>query len=233
MPASSTAILLFSHRPAREWSNKQFVPGDYATSAQVAHTLHTHTVQTVHRSGYPVIEVDDAAQRGETFGARLANAFADAFDAGYDRVIAVGGDCPTLHEINWDAVHTRLGSGQPVIGPTLGGGTYLIGLHRSHFNAQALADLPWQSPQLGAALQYHLRNAHGPVAVLTSRRDVNTVRDLVALLRQTPHPARPLADRLRRVLGWGTPSLCTSLRWTHAPQSAAASVRGPPRAAQA
>jgi 2-phospho-L-lactate guanylyltransferase (CobY/MobA/RfbA family) len=230
VPASSTAIVLFSHRPEREWCNKQFVPGDYATSTQVAHTLHTHTVQTVHRSGYPVIEVDGAAQRGETFGARLTNAFADAFDAGYDHVIAVGGDCPTLHEVDWHAVRTRLANGQPVLGPTPGGGTYLIGLHRSHFDANALAHLPWQSSQLGTALHDHLRHAHGSVACLTSRRDVNTVRDLVALLRQPPRAARPLADRLRRVLGWSTFSPRISLRWIHTPQSAGASVRGPPAA---
>lgn len=234
MSSSSTAILLFSHRPAREWSNKQFVPGDYATSTQVARTLHTHTVQTVRQSGYPVIEVDGSKQRGNTFGARLANAFADAFAAGYDRVIAVGGDCPTLHEVNWNAVSTRLGTGQPVIGPTPGGGTYLIGLHRSHFNAQAFASLPWKSPQIEVALRSYLHETAAAPVRLAPRRDINTVRDLVALLQPTT-AARPLAHRLRFVLGWTAPCPSSLSRSIQTDLRVTTPSRGPPvaRAAHA
>lgn len=206
MPRSSTAILLFSHRPDREWANKQLVPDDYATSRRVAQVLHTHTQQAIARSGHPVIAVHGDRQRGATFGARLANAFADAFAAGYDRVIAVGSDCPRLHEVDWPAVTAHLANGQPVLGPTPGGGTYLIGLTRAHFHAASFAAsfaaLPWQSARLAAALDAHLRAVQAPAVCLQYRHDVNTVRDLVALLRAPRPSARALVICLRHALGW-------------------------------
>src|SRR5436190_20114656 len=38
------------------------------------------------------------AQRGDDLGQRLANCFADVFAFGFDSVIAIGGDSPTLPE---------------------------------------------------------------------------------------------------------------------------------------
>jgi hypothetical protein len=100
MPGDRTAILFFSHRPGREWQNKWFVRQDYAKNRQVAEAFYEHARQAATDSDFPVLEVNGPQQRGDTFGARLANAFADAFAAGYDRVIAVGNDCPTLHEVD-------------------------------------------------------------------------------------------------------------------------------------
>jgi len=230
----TTAILLFSRRPASEARHKQVVPRDHATSARVADVLHQHTQRTVDQSNLPVIESTEATQRGDSFGARLANAFADAFAAGYDRVIAVGGDCPTLHEVNWTNVTAHLDTGRPVIGPTPGGGTYLIGLHRSHFNAQAFADLPWKSPQIEVALRSYLHETAAAPVRLAPRRDINTVRDLVALLQHTA-AARPLAHRLRYVLGWTAPCPSSLSRWIQTDCRATTPSRGPPvaRAAHA
>lgn len=233
MSRPTTAILLFSRRPGTEARHKQVVPRDHATSARVSDVLHQHTQRAVRQSDLPVIESTEATQRGNTFGERLSNAFADAFAAGYDRIIAVGGDCPTLHEVNWGEVTAHLDTGAPVIGPTPGGGTYLIGLHRSHFNADAFAHLPWKSPELEVALRRHLRDAHGPVACLAPRRDINTVRDLIALLQQNTAAARPLAHRLRYVLGWTSPRTSFPSRWIQTDLRATTPSRGPPVACTA
>lgn len=231
MPRSSTAILLFSHRPEREWANKQLVPDDYATSRRAAQVLYTHTQQAIAQSGHPVIAVHGNRQRGATFGARLANAFADAFAAGYDRVIAVGSDCPRLHEVDWPAVTAHLASGQPVLGPTPGGGTYLIGLTRAHFRKASFAALPWQSAHLAAALDAHLRAGPAPAVCLQCRHDVNTVRDLVALLRSPQPAARALAIRLRHALGWHPPHLPPASCRMPLISLTTAAVRGPPGSA--
>jgi len=114
---SHTAILFFSHRPEREWQNKQFVRQDYTKNRQVAEAFYEHTRQAVEESAFPVLDVNGAQQRGDDFGTRLANAFTDAFAQGYERVIAVGSDCPRLHEVDWQAAAGRLCAGVPVMGP--------------------------------------------------------------------------------------------------------------------
>lgn len=203
MPENRTAILFFSHRPEREWQNKWFVRQDYAKNRQVAEAFYEHTREAVAQSSFPVLEVTDAQQRGDSFGARLTNAFADAFAAGYDRVIAVGSDCPTLHEVDWTAVANRLAEGTPVLGPTPNEeGTYLIGLTRSQFKHEAFTALPWKSSTLFAALRRHLTETAGAAPVLLAPRDdVNGPEDLRRLLRRPPSQSGALITRLRRVLG--------------------------------
>jgi glycosyltransferase A (GT-A) superfamily protein (DUF2064 family) len=195
--------LFFSHRPEREWQNKQFVRRDYAKHRRVADTLYEHAQRAVHDSDLPVLEATDDRERGTGFSARFANAVADAFAEGYDHVIAVGGDCPRLHEVDWERVATKLEDGTPVLGPTPDrDGAYLIGLSREQFERDAFEALPWTRTALFPALARHLAAVAGtPPALLDARDDVNGPRDLLALLRrQSPAPAALLA-RLRQVLG--------------------------------
>ena len=228
MPDGRTAILFFSHRPAREWHNKRFVEAGYVKNRRVAAAFYEHARKAVAKSALPVLEAHGPQQRGDTFGARLANAFADAFAAGYDRVIAVGSDCPTLHEVDWAAVEARLADGTPVLGPTANGaGTYLIGLTRAQFDWTTFATLPWQSPTLLAALHHHLASDIGTTPALRPpRADVNGHADLVHLVRRAPAPPRGLVDRLRAVLG----GISTAGSPTTAPASPRTALRRRPRA---
>lgn len=201
MSEARTAILFFSHRPEREWQNKWFVRRDYAKNRQVAEAFYQQARQAVAESGLPVLEVSSPQQRGASFGARLANAVADAFDEGYDRVIAVGSDCPTLHQVNWAAVAGWLEAGRPVLGPTVDEkGAYLIGITRAQFERDSFAALPWQSSDLLAALALHLNATAAPTPVrLAARADINDHGELVRLLRSSSSAA--LLQRLRHVLG--------------------------------
>ena len=198
-----TAVLFFSHRPEREWQNKQFVRRDYAKHRGVAEALYRHTRRAVHDSGLPVLEATDARQRGRGFAARFANAVADAFAQGYEHVVAVGSDCPRLHEVDWAAVTRRLEAGTPVLGPTPDrDGAYLIGLSRAQFERDAFEALPWTTPSLFSALARHLEAAAGTApALLAARDDVNGHGDLLALVRSRTGAPRRLRVRLRRVLG--------------------------------
>ena len=195
--------MFFSHRPEREWQNKQFVRRDYAKHRQVADTLFQHARRAVHDSGLPVVEATDGRQRGEGFSARFANAVADAFAQGYDHVIAVGGDCPRLHEVDWTRVAAQLEAGTPVLGPTSDqDGAYLIGLSREQFDRGAFAALPWTTSTLFPALARHLEAAAGTApALLDPRDDVNGPGDLLALLRRRSAVPAVLKARLRQVLG--------------------------------
>jgi hypothetical protein len=176
---------------------------DYAKNRQVAEAFYQHARRAVEESAFPVLEVNGAQQRGDDFGTRFANAVADAFAQGYERVIAVGSDCPRLHEVDWTAVAGQLAAGTPVLGPTPDrDGAYLIGLSRPQFEESAFAALPWTSPALFPALARHLSERAGTApALLAARDDVNGPSDLLALLRSPGARPAGLVVRLRSVLG--------------------------------
>lgn len=198
-----TAILFFSHRPEREWQNKQFVQRDYAKHRQVAEAFYQHSRRAVEESPLPVLEFNEAQQRGPDFGTRLANAVSDVLAQGYEHVIAVGSDCPRLHEVDWSAVADRLEAGIPVLGPTPDeDGTYLIGISRSQFDREAFAGLPWTSPALLPALTRQLFEQAGTApTLLTPRDDVNGFHELLALFRADLPQVHILIVRLRAILG--------------------------------
>ena len=176
---------------------------DYAKHRRVADALYRHARRAVHDSGLPVLEATDERQRGRGFGTRFANAVADAFAQGYEHVIAVGSDCPRLHEVDWSAVAERLEAGTPVLGPTAGrDGAYLIGLSREQFERDAFEALPWTRPALFSALARHLEAQAGTApARLAVRDDVNGHRDLLALMRRQASAPTALRDQLRDALG--------------------------------
>ncbi|MFB6248531.1 MAG: DUF2064 domain-containing protein [Salinibacter sp.] len=216
-----TAVLFFSHRPEREWQNKQFVRQDYAKHRRVAGALYEHTRRAAQDSGLPVLEATDERQRGRGFGTRFANAVADAFAQGYEHVIAVGSDCPRLHEVDWMEVAGRLEAGTPVLGPTADrDGVYLIGLGREQFERDAFEALPWTTPALFPALARHLEAQAGTAPVrLAVRDDVNGHRDLLALVRRRGAAPMALRARLREVLGpIFEPTLARPARAPHHPR---------------
>src|ERR1044071_3386670 len=66
-------------------------------------------------------------QTGPDFGARLENAIARIDELGYDEVVVIGSDCPTLRPIDIEHAFGKLGSRKLVLGPDHRGGCYLIG----------------------------------------------------------------------------------------------------------
>jgi rSAM/selenodomain-associated transferase 1 len=84
-------------------------------------------------------------QRGQDLGARLLAAFED-LGAGTRPVVLVGADHPDLPRREVDDAFAALGSSDLVLGPTLDGGYYLIGLNRPV--TELFHDMPWSTPDL-------------------------------------------------------------------------------------
>ncbi len=75
-------------------------------------------------------DLNYAEQGAGDLGRRMARAFQDHFDAGAQRVVIIGCDCPSNH---WKNIHQSfqcLEKSELVIGPARDGGYYLIGLTR-------------------------------------------------------------------------------------------------------
>jgi rSAM/selenodomain-associated transferase 1 len=68
------------------------------------------------------------SQGSGDLGARMARAFAEAFQQGLNRVVIIGSDCPGITEITARTAFELLGQFDVVLGPANDGGYYLIGL---------------------------------------------------------------------------------------------------------
>lgn len=192
-----TAILLFAHAAEHEVKYKTFSSCHSArVNKKLAEALLKHTLKTIKKSGIPCFPVFTDQQKGRTFGERLANAFQDAFQAGYQRVICVGSDCPALSPADLRQAESDLKEHPMVVGPAADGGAYLIGMHINSFNPEAFAMLNWQTEQVMQELSiYSFRQEVRLHAfeLLPEKADIDTKEDLRIVLQQLP-----VLNRLRR-----------------------------------
>jgi len=187
---ADTAILLFAHAAEQEAKNKTFSSGKGArTNKKVARVLLEQTLTVLRSANLPLFTVYTAQQKGSTFGERLANAFQDAFGAGYQRVICVGSDCPTLSAADLRQAHQALQQHCMVVGPAADGGAYLIGMHIDCFEPESFSMLNWQTEQVlqELALYSFRRQARlNGFELLEERADVDSREDLSRVLERLP-----------------------------------------------
>lgn len=186
LPSSPIALIFFSRNAENEGLAKSWLgKARTRSNAAIAKALIDKAQSNVQKAGLDVLHFDERRQRGEQFGERLAHAFADVFAMGYRAAIAVGNDSPELGATDWAALKRALENGHNILGPTLRGGAYLIGMQAEGFLAADFAALPWQTVSLYAALSSQLC-ARETVYELPILRDLNTLQDLKAYIKARP-----------------------------------------------
>lgn len=85
-------------------------------------------------------------QRGSDLGERLANALADHFDLGYQRVAIMNSDGPTLPPAYLQSAFSELDAADVTLGLSHDGGYYLIGMKRLHSNL--FRGIDWSTDQV-------------------------------------------------------------------------------------
>lgn len=165
----STAILLFARTATAESRAKAFGRG-----TRMADALLQRTQRILAGAGLPVVRSDEADQRGNAFGQRLARAVSGVFDRGYARVIVVGSDCALLQTSHLRAAAQTLERGGNVLGPDRRGGAWLIGLQRADFEAERFAQLRWETADIFTDLAELLPDTES----LPLLDDLNAVEEL-------------------------------------------------------
>ncbi len=69
-------------------------------------------------------------QQGIDLGNRMKNAFINAFESGYEKVIIIGTDCPEINKTILKNAFMKLNNLDVVIGPATDGGYYLLGMKK-------------------------------------------------------------------------------------------------------
>lgn len=118
-------------------------------------------------------------QRGDDLGARITSAFDEELALG-GPVLLVGSDTPSLTAAHLDTAFAALDSHDVVVGPTLDGGYWGIGLHA---NAPSLfTDVPWSTREVLVRTLVRAHSAGLRVATVDTLEDVDTPHDLALLV---------------------------------------------------
>jgi uncharacterized protein len=127
------------------------------------------------------------AQRGGDLGERLHNCFADLFESGFDVVVVIGADSPTLPASHLvQAFESLKNADDIVLGPAEDDGYYLIGMTRLH--KTVFENIPWSTSGVLSATRDQAGRAGLNLILLPVWYDVDTPEEL---------------DRLKRELGPG------------------------------
>ncbi len=142
-------------------------------------------------------------QRGEDLGERLEHAFADLFDLGYAVVTIIGSDLPTLpaEHVERGIAVLRRDADPLVLGPSVDGGYYLVGLRTNH--PEIFQGIPWSTADVLAATLSAAEAHHLTVTLMPSWYDVDSISDLrqvasspeLAAFNVAPHTRAWLAAR--------------------------------------
>jgi 2-phospho-L-lactate guanylyltransferase (CobY/MobA/RfbA family) len=170
------ALIFFSRTKADEARQKSWFK-EKSKNQELARLLIERAVSAIKSSGIPVYHFNEENQKGRSFGERIANAYQEIFDLGYEQVISVGNDCPNLQNINWQEISLNLKAGKSVLGPDKRGGAYLIGIQKASFEKKKFENLSWQKRTLYSELKQFCKN-HTCIIELQKSRDINSFHDI-------------------------------------------------------
>ena len=227
--AANIALIYFSRRADAESRQKAWFRNKARKQNKaIASSLIVQSSRIVKASGLPVFHYHEGNQQGRTFGEKIANAYAEVFGQGYDAVIAVGNDSPELGQIDWQDAISRLQAGECVLGASMRGGAYFIGIHKAVFDAKSFSSLPWQTHRLFKALKtFCAAKQHAPY-LLQVLRDVNSIHDLVAITK-SQLLGRKFKRLLTSIISWfGNFSFPPAVHLYFSLQFSARPLRAPP-----
>lgn len=121
-------------------------------------------------------------QHGADLGARLIDAFANAFAAGATSVVVIGTDTPDLPEAYINQAFTLLESTavDVIFGPATDGGYYLVGARTNW--PELFTDIPWSTAEVLSASLHKAATAGISTMLLPEWYDIDTLHDLQQLL---------------------------------------------------
>lgn len=137
-------------------------------------------------------------QRGRDLGARLGRAFHELLGEGYQRVVVIGSDSPTLTARRLQEAFSALQRADAVIGPARDGGYYLIGARAGRGDVlEMFRGIDWGTRRTFRQTRARLREAGCRVRVLPVGYDVDTTADLRRLGRELRRSCQPHLAPLR------------------------------------
>jgi glycosyltransferase A (GT-A) superfamily protein (DUF2064 family) len=171
-----TAILVFANSATEELSHKPIPNGEV-----LFQTLTQETLQKAKKTGLPCFHISEKEQTGNSFGERFTNAIQTVFEEGFENIITIGNDTPQLKTTHLLKTKAALEAGETVLGPSLDGGFYLMGIHKSNFDKEIFKRLPWQRFSLFNRISSLLEQTDSLLYHLPVLSDIDTIKDVKRL----------------------------------------------------
>lgn len=124
-------------------------------------------------------ELQLISQQGKDLGERMRNAFSWGFENGFQKVVVIGCDSPTLPPAFIQHAFEKLSEVDLVIGPGLDGGYYLIGMRR--FMPAVFTGLAWGTETVLTRTLAFLNQQKQTYSLLPFWYDIDRPADLVFL----------------------------------------------------
>jgi len=120
-------------------------------------------------------------QMGDDLGARMSSVFKKSLGSPYRSVVVIGTDIPGINGPLVTMAVKSLQDHDVVLGPTVDGGYYLIGL-RSPVPV-LFENIPWSTDQVYAITEQKIKTLGLSLKMLPRLRDLDTVEDLHTFIR--------------------------------------------------
>jgi len=175
-----TAILIFANSAEEDGKQKHICKSELLFSE-----LNQQTLLKVKKTKLPYFQITQEKQSGHSFGERFVNAIEQIYTLGFENVIAIGNDSPQLKVKHLLKASNNITADKTVVGPTFDGGFYLLGLHRSNFNAALFERLPWKRLNLFTQLSSLFEAKQTDLLQLETLHDIDATDDIVKILNYT------------------------------------------------
>ncbi|WP_420552189.1 TIGR04282 family arsenosugar biosynthesis glycosyltransferase [Tenacibaculum aiptasiae] len=113
-------------------------------------------------------------QNGDDLGIRMKNAFQEAFNKNYEKVLIIGSDLYDLKPNHINEAFEKLNSNDVVIGPAEDGGYYLLGMKELH--SEVFKNKAWGTSTVRQDTLNDLQNVS--VHLLETLNDVDVFDDI-------------------------------------------------------
>ena len=138
-------------------------------------------------------------QVGEDLGARMAHAFRSAIGSRYQSAIIIGTDIPGITAPLITTARKALHDHDLVLGPSVDGGYYLIGLRKPV--PELFVGIPWSTDTVCSLTREKAQALGLSVKMLPVLRDLDTIEDLQAFVQESKNPkSQTFSSRTRNVL---------------------------------
>ncbi|MEA1785586.1 TIGR04282 family arsenosugar biosynthesis glycosyltransferase [Arenibacter sp. GZD96] len=113
-------------------------------------------------------------QHGNDLGERMAHAFKEGFDSGFDQILIIGSDMYDLCTSDIEEAFLRLNHSDYVLGPAQDGGYYLLGMKT--YNSRLFQHKKWGTETVLTDTMKDLENQN--VSLLPQKNDIDVYDDI-------------------------------------------------------
>ncbi|NGP77574.1 glycosyltransferase [Balneolaceae bacterium YR4-1] len=114
-------------------------------------------------------------QRGEDLGERMSQSFQEAFENDYQKAVIIGSDCAELTSEIVEQAYKKLEDHNLVLGPSVDGGYYLLGMKRYH--EELFEGISWSTEKVFQQTLESVKELNLDIGFLPELNDVDIEAD--------------------------------------------------------